>query len=78
MNNLVYFRKDLIVINSYLLFSRWKAYCGYLFIKTNFTRITYNRVSNLHIVQLVSCNGELYFNGFMKFFVCYSLFRKIT
>ena len=60
VNNLVYFRKDLIVINSYLLFSRWKVYCGYLFIKTNFTRI-YNRVSNLHIVQLVSCNGELYF-----------------
>ena len=59
-NNLVYFRKDLIVINSYLLFSRWKAYCGYLFIKTNFTRITNNRVSNLHIVQLVRCNGELY------------------
>ena len=23
VNNLVYFRKDLIVINSYLLFSRW-------------------------------------------------------
>ena len=61
VNNLVYFRKDLIVMNSYPLVSRWEAYCGYLFIKTNFTRITNNRVSNLHIVHLVRCNSELYF-----------------
>ena len=56
VNNLVYFRKDMIVTNSYL-----EAYCGYLFIKTNFTRITNNRVSNLHIVHLVRCNSVLYF-----------------
>ena len=52
VNNLIYFCKVLLVINSYLLFSRWKAYCGYLFIKTNFTRITNNRVCNLHILHL--------------------------
>ena len=61
VNNLAYFRKDLIVTNSYLIFSRWWAYCGYLFIKTNFTRITNNRVSNMHIVHLVRCNSVLYF-----------------
>ena len=35
--------------------------CGYIFIKTNFTRITKNRVSNLHIVHLLRCNSILYF-----------------
>ena len=35
--------------------------CGYRFIKTNFTRITNNRVSDLHIMHLVRCNSELYF-----------------
>ena len=130
VNNLVYFRKDLIVINSYLLFSEAlpgvlvnrgkksiyfrgtrpnfegnrgkRQYWGtgnirkqifdfwgtgeqanlfqgnkgtgtpphgrasslagrHLFIKTNFTRITNNRVTNLHIVRLVRCNSVLYF-----------------
>ena len=56
VNYLVYFRKDLIVTNSYLVGILW-----YLFIKTNFTRITNNRVSNLHIVHLVRCNSVLYF-----------------
>ena len=60
-NNLVYLREDLIVINSYLLVSRQYAYCDYLFIKSLFTRINNNRVSNLHIVHLLHCNNVLYF-----------------
>ena len=52
-NNLVYLREDRSDCG-------W-AYCGHLFIKTNFTCITNNRVPNLHIVHLVRCNSELYF-----------------
>ena len=39
----------------------YSAYCGSLFIKTNFNRITNNRASNLHIVHLLRCNSVLYF-----------------
>ena len=52
-NNLVYLREDRSDCD--------KAYCGHLFIKTNFTCNTNNRVPNLHIVHLVRCNSELYF-----------------
>ena len=52
-NNLVYLREDRSDCDKFLP--------GHLFIKTNFTCITNNRVPNLHIVHLVRFNSELYF-----------------
>ena len=59
MNNLVYFRKDLIVTNFYLVGILLLSF----FIKINFTRINNNRVPNLHIVHLVRCISVLYFKS---------------
>ena len=61
-NTLVYLREDRSDCDEFLsTLLSLVANCGYLFIKTNFTRITNNRVSDLHIVHLVRCNSELYF-----------------
>ena len=60
--NLVYLREDRSDCDEFL--STLLSLVGILwlsFIKTNFTRITNNRVSDLHIVHLVRCNRELYF-----------------
>ena len=60
--NLVYLREDRTDCDE--LLSTLLSLVGILwlsFIKTNFTRITNNRVSDLHIVHLVRCNRELYF-----------------
>ena len=64
-NNSVYFaQKRWLICDCDEFLSTLLSLVGILwlsFIKTNFTRITNTRVSDLHIVHLVCCNSELYF-----------------